>query len=277
MSSRFICLKLSGPILDDKIDLKVFADQLKNLEALLKTIKQESNLEVDFLTVNISHGSPYNISVEVAGEQASMLVDIMGQQREHLRNLHNNIHKVSDDKDIDISIAVLNNYKNLAAPLTDKTLKNVSLVINDKSPGNSTTDLTTNHYQLIANHIKEKGKDNKSYNEDDTKFFGILEEINLHGAKRFAVYDGLNNKINCAFAGDILDEVKRFIGLYVEIKGKAHYSSGSYIPEKVEVISIEEYQENDDRVTLDKLYGLGKNFAKDKSAVELIREIRDRD
>ena len=122
------------------------------------------------------------------------------------------------------------------------------------------------------------GRKKKSGNSQSMdSFFGILEQIDIHDNPEFAIYDMLGHRIKCSFPSAKLDLVKSLIGKYVDISGLASYKPKDIIPYKVDIQSIEEYIDPVAKINPRDLYGSNSGFDKDKSATEIIRELRDRE
>lgn len=112
---------------------------------------------------------------------------------------------------------------------------------------------------------------------EDTTWRGTLKQGSGSNLKEFTIQDALDNEIICIIKDKMLVKARSLVGKVVDITGAVYYRDDSYAPKRIEVQKIIEYKKQPLSIGLDQLYGMGRGFAKGKSSVELIREIRDRD
>ena len=67
------------------------------------------------------------------------------------------------------------------------------------------------------------------------------------------------------------------LGDYVDISGFAKYKAEAVIPYMVDIESIEKYKDPEPKIDPRDLYGSHPDFGRGKTAVEIIREIRDKE
>ncbi len=104
---------------------------------------------------------------------------------------------------------------------------------------------------------------------------GMLEAVNIHGKKNLLMlYPTIGKeKVSCEFDEKLLDQVKKAIGNYVEIKGELRYHWRDKFPHHA-VISQVEIIDEERLSTFNQLFGMAPNATNGVPSEEFVARIR---
>lgn len=104
---------------------------------------------------------------------------------------------------------------------------------------------------------------------------GMLEAVNIHGQKNLLMlYPTIGKKkVSCEFDAALLDQVKKAIGNYVEIKGELKYQWRDKFPYHVVINKIEIIDE-EKLPPFSKLFGMAPNATNGVPSEEFVARLR---
>ena len=113
--------------------------------------------------------------------------------------------------------------------------------------------------------------------DPNLEFFGLLKQVTLLGFQEFVLHDAIGINFNCNFSKEMLPKAQALAGKYVTVISNGIYTDRSYFPKLLEVTKITEYIKPVSKWNLGNIQGTSKWSPGDKTSVEIVREIRDRD
>jgi hypothetical protein len=149
-------------------------------------------------------------------------------------------------------------FKRLAEPLGKRF---ASLRIN-RTP--VTPEFTANIEHLLSRVVHSEGS-----------VRGVLERLNVHDRYEFTMYPSVGRSVTCSFPDDLFQQVKDAIKRNVTAYGTLSYFMGSPFPEKAHVERIEIHPPDEQLPKLSELRGTLKGRLGGRSAVEIVRAIRN--
>ncbi len=174
---------------------------------------------------------------------------------------------ITSDELLSCDDALGNHPENIAASRLDKCLLGFM----------EGEDIAEFELAVRKRHAKKFEEELEGGIDPNLEFFGLLKEVTLLGFQEFVLHDSITINFNCNFSKEMLPKAQALAGKYVTVISNGIYTDRSAIPKLLEVTKITEYIKPKSKWNLGNIQGTSKWSPGDKTSVEIVREIRDRD
>lgn len=252
--------------LDNKsgdIDLDICAQNLHNLQKILKRIAKNYSIEAtNFTLTQISKNSPITANIKIGCndiENANIIYE----------NFNRDLKTISQVDDENIRILDLNNLENY------KKIAQFSVKKNDRY---KTTIISNNNKTILDSIVIDNI--NRFINAQEEcliSYEGELEQINLHNEiNYFYIYPYAGaDKIKCRFPPELYNEAIDSIGRKICVTGDATYNKNSSFPSIINVKEIDLYPIESALPDWDDLKGIAPDATGELLSEEFIRNLRN--
>lgn len=258
--------------------LELVSSTLAVLQDLDVAISQTENATLDWEIIGASLNSPLLLTIgaksevgaDVAPEVIRAYLDGIEQIEKGYENPPPYFTETALRKTREIVAVINDGIKKVAF----STLSREPIVPSRKALENLTVILEAQAAEDEIETVAELHLHTYSRKEEKATITGTLETVTVHGNKpKFVIYDSLtDNKIDCFFPEELLDEVKQALPSRVRVSGTAKHNKQGH-PISVIVETFKALRKRNELPSFKDLEGI--NFSGSLDPTEYIRRLRN--
>lgn len=246
-----------------RVSITVFAAELTAIKAALvaedKEVSAEGQALGDYEIVDITHDSPYTVSVRRNAASQDPVIEAKIYQRvcEGIRHFRTgtNLEGLGKRRKL---------YEDIVRPVDHDKIRRLEFCADDN--------------QVIVDKTVQPTAEIAPKEEVEIgSISGKMDKANFHDETRQIWLSPIAGprRVTCVFKDEMRSKVRTGLDRYVTVFGTLHYKAGDPYPHLVDLDDIEVHPTDDELPSLADLHAIAPNATKGVEAEKAVRRLRD--